>query len=149
MYRPPQTIDNKVIPNEDFFDLVDQLIKEGRKVVITPKGNSMMPFIRNGRDEVTLESLSRPAEVGDIILARIGSNYVMHRVFAVDGDAITLMGDGNLSGKEYCGHADVIGIVTGISKDGGEPVPPVKGKLWRMLRPIRRFILVVYRKVIL
>ncbi len=149
MYRPPQTIDNKVIPNEDFFDLVDRLIKEGREVVITPKGNSMLPFIRNGRDEVTLERLSRPVEVGDIILAKIGSKYVMHRVFAVDGDAITLMGDGNVSGTEHCRHSDIIGIVTGISRNGRKAVRPGKGRLWRRILPLRRIFLIIYRKVIL
>ena len=149
MYKAPQSSDSKIIGDENYFALVDELLKEGREVIITPKGNSMLPFIKNGRDEVTLVRLDRPAEVGDILLVKIGDRFVMHRVFAVDGDAITLMGDGNVYGKEHCKSADVIGLVTEIHKEGGKVVIPGKGKLWRLLRPFRRYILAIYKRVIL
>lgn len=147
MYSAPQSCDRKVIGDDNYFALVDELLKEGREVVITPKGNSMLPFIRNGKDEVALVRLSRPAEVGDILLVRIGPKFIMHRVFAVEGDAITLMGDGNVYGKEHCTAADVIGLVTQIRR-GGKVIVPGKGRFWRMLRPIRRYILAIYKRVI-
>ena len=128
MYSAPQSSDKKIVGDDNYFALVDELLKEGKEVIITPKGNSMLPFIRNGRDEVAMVRLTRPA---------------------VEGDAITLMGDGNISGKEYCKHSDVIGLVTEIRKEGGKVVKPGKGKLWRMLRPIRRYILAIYKRVIL
>ena len=149
MYSAPQSSDKKIVGDDNYFALVDELLKEGKEVIITPKGNSMLPFIRNGRDEVTMVRLTRPAEVGDILLAKIGSRFVMHRVFAVDGDDITLMGDGNICGKEYCNHSDIIGLVTEIRKEGGKVVIPGKGKLWRKLRPIRKYILAIYKRVIL
>ena len=82
MYSAPQSSDRKTIGDDNYFALVDDLLKEGREVVITPKGNSMLPFIRNGRDEVVLTRLDRPAETGDILLAKIGDRFIMHRVFA-------------------------------------------------------------------
>lgn len=148
MYSAPQSSDRKTIGDDNYFALVDDLLKEGREVVITPKGNSMLPFIRNGRDEVVLTRLDRPAEIGDILLAKIGERFIMHRVFAVEGDSITLMGDGNVYGKEYCGHSDIIGLVTEIRKAGGRIVKPGKGKAWRLLRPFRRYILAIYKRVI-
>lgn len=149
MYNAPQSTDRKIVGDDNYFALVDELLKEGKEVIITPKGNSMLPFIRNGRDEVVMVRLERPAEVGDILLAKIGSRFVMHRVFAVEGDAITLMGDGNILGKEYCRHSDIIGLVSEIRKDGGRVVKPGKGKFWRMLLPVRRYILAFYKRVII
>jgi hypothetical protein len=109
----------------------------------------MLPFIKNGRDSVVLASLSRPLEVGDIILVQIGPKYIMHRVFALDGDRITMMGDGNIKGNELCTLHDVIGIVTEIHKENGKVVKPGEGKFWRVIRPLRRIILAFYKRVIL
>ena len=149
MYNAPESTDRKTVGDDNYFALVDELLKEGKEVIITPKGNSMLPFIRNGRDEVTLVRLTKPVEVGDILLAKIGSRFVMHRVFAVEGDDITLMGDGNILGKEYCKVSDIIGLGTEIRKEGGKVIKPGKGKLWRMLLPVRRYILAIYKRVIL
>ena len=147
MYKAPQSTDRKTVGDDNYFALVDELLREGKEVVITPKGNSMLPFIRNGRDEVVLTRLTRPAEVGDILLVKLGTRFVMHRVFEAEGEKITLMGDGNISGKEHCTFADVIGIVTEIRK-GRKVVKPGKGRLWRALRPFRRYILAFYKILI-
>ena len=148
MYKAPQSTERKTVGDDNYFALVDELLREGKEVVITPKGNSMLPFIRNGRDEVVLTRLKRPAEVGDILLVKIGTRFVMHRVFEAEEDKITLMGDGNIVGKEYCTISDVIGIVTEIHKYGGRVVKPGKGRLWRTLRPFRRYILAFYKLLI-
>ena len=128
---------------------IGMFISEGKDVVMTPKGSSMLPFIEGGKDSVVLTAPSRPLEVGDIVLAKVGERYIMHRVFAVEEDALTLMGDGNIRGTEHCSKGDVIGLVTEIHKAGGRKVVPGKARLWRWLRPFRRFILGIYKRVIL
>ncbi|MBP5487512.1 MAG: S24/S26 family peptidase [Bacteroidales bacterium] len=141
--------DKRTIGDDNYFMAVRMLLDEGREVLFTPKGDSMLPFIKNGRDSVVLASLSRPLEVGDIILVKIGPKYIMHRIFALDGDRVTLMGDGNIIGKEFCTSSDVIGIVTEIHKENGKVVKPGKGRFWRSIRPLRRYILAFYKRVIL
>ena len=141
--------DKRTIGDDNYFMAVRMLLDEGREVLFTPKGDSMLPFIKNGRDSVVLASLSRPLEVGNIILVKIGPKYIMHRIFALDGDRITLMGDGNIIGKEYCTSNDVIGIVTEIHKENGKVVKPGKGRFWRAIRPLRRYVLAFYKRVIL
>lgn len=135
------------IDNAAFFTQVRELLSEGREVVFTPKGNSMLPFIRGGRDSVVLSGAFAPLEVGDIVLADVDGRFVMHRVFALEGDSVTLMGDGNITGTESCTVADVIGKVTEIRKDAGKTVKPGKGRLWRVLMPVRRYILAIYKRV--
>ena len=73
----------------------------------------------------------------------------MHRVFAVEGENLTLMGDGNICGTEHCVSDDVIALVTEIHKENGKKVIPGKAAFWRRIRPLRRYILAIYKRVIL
>ena len=42
------------ISNDIFFAEVERLLGEGGEVVITIRGNSMQPMLRDGRDKVVL-----------------------------------------------------------------------------------------------
>ena len=141
-------MDKRTLPNDVLLGEVAAVLREGREAVITPTGNSMLPFIRGGVDRVVLRREPAVA-VGDIVLARIGGRYLLHRVFALEGDALTLMGDGNLRGTEQGVPADVIGTVTEIIRPSGRRRIPGKGRLWRILRPFRRYLLAIYRRLLL
>ncbi|MBQ6283726.1 MAG: S24/S26 family peptidase [Bacteroidales bacterium] len=141
--------EGKIVDMDLFMGGIGEFLGEGKEVVMTPKGNSMLPFIKGDRDSVVLTKPSKPFEVGNIVLAKVGQRYIMHRIFAVEGDSLTLMGDGNVCGTESCHTSDVIGLVTEIRKENGKIVKPGKGALWRSLRPIRRYILAIYKRVIL
>ncbi len=140
---------SKIVDMDLFMSGIETLLGEGKEVKMTPKGASMLPFIKGDRDSVVLTTPSRPLEVGDIVLARVGERYIMHRVFAVNGDDLTLMGDGNICGTEICLASDVIGLVKEIHKENGKVVKPGKGTFWRFLKPFRRYILFIYKRVIL
>lgn len=140
-------MDRKVISNDILFAAVKELVDEGKSVTIRPKGNSMLPFIRSDRDNVTLERVTRPLEVGDIVLFSYKGKYVLHRIYSLDGERLTLMGDGNLLAREHCTQADVVGIVTMIIKENGRRVKPGKARAWRALEPVRRWLLAIYRRI--
>ena len=139
----------KVVDMDLYMSGLETLLMEGRKVEMTPKGSSMLPFIKGDRDSVVLTKPAKPFEVGDIVLAKVGGRYIMHRIFSVKGNDLTLMGDGNIRGTESCASSDVIGLVTEIHKENGKVVKPGKGALWRTLMPLRRYILAIYKRVIL
>ena len=141
-----QSMDRRVVPNNVLLEDVASLLDEGREVVLAPRGNSMLPFIREGRDSVALRKLD-DVETGDIVLVRSAGRYVMHRVVAIDGERLTLMGDGNVGLKEHCTVADVIGTVVWIVR-GNKKFKPGKGRLWRALCPLRRVLLALYRRLI-
>lgn len=139
-------MDKRVIANELLLEEAASLMEEGREVNFTPLGGSMLPFIKGGKDSVRLQKKAS-VEVGDIVLVRLpGPRYVLHRVIARDGDALTLMGDGNIAGTESCTKGDVLGTVVAIEK-GKRTVVPGKARLWRALKPIRRYILGIYRRI--
>ena len=143
------------LPNDILLSEVTSLLKEGKDVIIPTKGNSMLPFIRGERDSVNLRLLDT-LEEGDIVLAQIRPGvYVLHRVWSLDGDCVTLMGDGNLRGVEKCRRCDVSGTVMTILKDGGREVDcrsagaRRRAAAWRRLKPFRRIILGIYRRIFL
>ena len=137
-----------LLPNVLLLGEVDRLLAEGRDVVLIPKGRSMLPFIRGGTDKVLLRKpLATALSVGDIVLARIDEGqYVMHRIIAIADERITLMGDGNLHGTEVVERNDVAGKVVEIITPTGQRRKPSRGWLWRMLLPIRKYLLKIYRK---
>lgn len=133
------------LPNEIFIPEIVRLVNEGRQVQFTPTGASMRPFIEGGVDNVTLV---KPADlqVGDIVLADIQQqHYVLHRIYAIEGDALTLMGDGNLIGTEHCTRAQVLAKVIAIHSPKGRNKPLTRAWLWRHLKYARRILLKIYR----
>ena len=143
-----------VVQNDEFFARVRELLEEGRSVTIPVKGFSMLPFIRGERDLVELE---RTVEVRplDIVLFHIGpedgGRYVMHRVLKVDGDHVEIQGDGVPFNREHVVRGQIYGTAVSILRDGSRAVDPRsaselrKVRIWLALRPIRRYLLFIYR----
>lgn len=135
------------VPNDILLSEVGRLLGEGHEVILLTKGGSMLPFIRGEKDSVLLKKRSA-VEVGDIVLAEIGEGkYVLHRILSRDGEKLTLMGDGNLKGTESCLTADVLGTVLKIVTPGGRMKSPSKGRVWKWLRPVRRYLLAIIRRI--
>ncbi len=120
-------------------------LKDGKVIALVPQGISMLPFIKGGVDQVYLLKKDRVA-VGDIVLVEYHGKHILHRVYAVDGEKMTLMGDGNLEGTEQVAADDVMGTVVEIVHDGRH-LKPKKAWLWRHLLPMRRYLLKIHRKL--
>ena len=141
-----------LISNEILLEEVGRILSGGQDVELLAKGNSMNPFIRGEIDSVILRKF--PLEVlriGDIVLARISNGiYVLHRIVRIDGDRITLMGDGNVYGQEHCTANDVLGTVTHIVKPDGRQHKPGRASIWRKTGHFpRRLLLAFYRRILL
>ena len=130
-----------------------RLAREGVNVTLPVNGNSMLPFIIGGKESVILH---RPGliDVGDVVLAWVdGNRYVVHRIIKLDYDRVTLMGDGNVAVTEHCRLNDIKARVTHVvSADNKERDLHNRwrmhaAKLWYWLRPVRRYLLAIYRRV--
>ena len=120
-------------------------LKDGKVIVLVPQGISMLPFIKGGVDQVYLLKKEKVAG-GDIVLVEYHGKHILHRVYAVDGEKITLMGDGNLEGTEQVAADEVMGTVVDIVHNGRH-LKPKKAWLWRHLLPMRRYLLKIHRKL--
>ena len=130
-----------------------RLVREGVSVTLPVNGNSMLPFIIGGKESVILHGPGL-IDVGDVVLAWVdGCRYVVHRIVRIDGERVTLMGDGNLVGTEHCLLNDIKARVTHVvSADNKERDLHNRwrmhaAKLWYWLRPLRRVLLAIYRRV--
>ena len=129
-----------------------RLAREGVRVTFPVKGRSMLPFIIGDKDSVILRGPG-VIDVGDVVLAWAdGNRYVVHRIIRIDGDRITLMGDGNLT-TEHCTLSDIKARVTHVvdAKDKTHYLynrwRMFGAKVWYWLRPVRRYLLAIYRRV--
>lgn len=148
--RAETGIRRKEVPNDLILPQVRQVIREGYTATINVKGYSMRPFLEHCRDKVTLAPF-QTLRKGDAVLAEVApGKFVLHRIVCIEGDAITLMGDGNLRGVEHCRYGDVAGVVTSYWRNGRTLSASnrwLRGSvvLWRGLLPVRRYLLFIYR----
>lgn len=119
-------------------------LQEGKLVAIVPQGISMLPFIEGGVDQVFLLKKEKVL-VGDIVLVEYRGKHILHRVYAIDGEKVILMGDGNLEGTEEVMVEEVMGTVVEIVHKGRRRKPG-KAWLWRHSLPMRRYLLKLHRK---
>ena len=136
-----------------FIEEALRLVQKGVTVTFPVTGQSMLPFIIGGKERVILH---RPGliAVGDVVLAWVdGNRYVVHRIIKLDYDRVTLMGDGNVKGTEHCLLKDVKARVTHVvsadnkKRDLYSRWRVRAAKLWYWLRPIRRYLLAIYRRL--
>jgi hypothetical protein len=73
-------------------ELAAELLERGREVKLRARGNSMFPLIRDG-DLLTLSSLARAPQRGEVIAAIRGSQLLIHRVLRADEQGVVLQGD--------------------------------------------------------
>lgn len=144
---------NKVVmPNDLLLAEVSRLVAEGETVTLLTKGNSMLPFIRGGKDSVVLEKKER-LEPGMIALAEVSEGvYVLHRIMSVEDGTVVLMGDGNIKGQETCAVGNVKAIATIIIRNGRRLETAGKRhqrqvRIWKSLLPVRRWLLAFYKRI--
>ena len=129
------------------------LVNEGLRVTFPVKGYSMLPFIIGSKESVDLVKPEN-LQVGHVVLAWVeGCRYVVHRIIAIHGDQVVLMGDGNISGTESCRVSDVAGVVTQYLRPrrmmfASDPKLQRRIRLWRKLLPVRRYLLFIYKAII-
>ena len=139
--------------DEQILSEAIRLVGEGVQVTFPVNGRSMYPFIVGGQESVVLVKPSDLA-VGTVVLAQVeGGRYVVHRIVRLDGEKITLMGDGNLCGREHCLMADVKAVaIQVVGKEGKTRSLTTRrhllaARLWFVLRPLRRYMLKAFRIV--
>ncbi len=125
----------------------EEEIKKSGRIIYTNVGDSMMPYIKQGRDVLVISEVNGKLNKYDVPLyKRDSGQYVLHRILKVRENDYVICGD-NRWNKEY-GITDrhIIGILTGVIRDGQEiPVTNRKYRiyvhLWCDLFPVRAFIL--------
>ena len=88
------------LPMSEMVGLIEEVISDNGEFRLYPKGTSMLPLIRQGKDSVILVQPSL-LSIGDIILyKRENGQFVLHRIVKTKKDEYILCGD-NQTQLEY------------------------------------------------
>lgn len=137
--------------NDRLLPEIVKMLDDGHTVTLRLKGNSMRPFLEDGRDKALLTKPGN-VSVGDPVLALTApGHYVLHRIISIKDGRVILRGDGNLN-TEACRLDDIKGAVIGFYRKGSKTLDRTDGLKWRVysffwtrLLPLRRYLLYVYR----
>lgn len=142
---------HRIVENRVFLPQVVQLIENGHTATIVARGNSMRPFIEDGRDKLVLGRVDSIAE-GDVVLAEVSEGcFVCHRVDKVAGGMVTMRGDGNVVGTEVFPKEKVRAKLIQVIRNGKTYTLTTSrawklySAIWPRLLPVRRYLLAFYR----
>lgn len=138
----------------EFVGIIEKTISEGGKMPLVVTGNSMRPFLKDGRDIVWLEKCCETDfKKGKILLFRRASGkIVLHRVLKIETDGTLVMnGDAQLW-CENIKNDQVLAVVSHIETNGKKISCNsfkyrFRTAIWLFLKPLRPFIFRAYKKL--
>jgi hypothetical protein len=142
-------------PNAELLPEIVKMLNEGHTITLRLRGFSMRPFLEDNRDKALFtKPILENLKVGDPVLAEtIPSHFVLHRIINIEGEKVTLLGDGNLI-SEHCKLEDIRGAIVGFYRKNSPTLDRIDGRKWKTystvwmkLRPIRRILLGFYRRL--
>lgn len=130
---------------QDLVPLMTELLQAGQTVRFTPKGYSMLPMLREGRDSVLLSPVPEKLKKYDLALYRRDNGaYVLHRIVGV-GENYTCLGDNQFILEPNLRRDQFVALVTGFRRNGCDYSVNHSGyrmycRIWFYSRGIRHFI---------
>ena len=147
-----------VVSLEEIMPIIREQIANGCAVKFSPRGMSMLPMLKEGRDTVTISAPDSKLKKYDIILyRRANGKYVLHRIVGV-GETYTCIGDNQFVLEKGITREQVIAVCTSFTRGGKEH--SVNAPFWRayavfwhysrfprrVLRAVKRRIVRLFRK---
>lgn len=123
------------------FSVVRDILLEGQAVKVAVKGQSMLPFFVSGATVSIRPITPSDFKLYNVVFADAGNHFVIHRIIGLEGDKVTLLGDGNIVGTESMTRDKVYGVVDCSALN------LLLARLWVALRPVRRFPLAIFRRI--
>ena len=109
----------KVVSPDVIIEPLLALLDEVAFVPLVISGGSMTPFLVHGRDTVYLSKINKPLEKGDIVLfQRTNGSYVLHRIFRIEDDFYTMVGDAQTYLEPGIHESQMRAIVTAVRRKG-------------------------------
>lgn len=136
-----------LLPPNDLFTAVCQMLQEGYDAEFTVTGNSMWPFLSHGRDRVTLRKAEGSSlKKGDIVLLQAEHGYLLHRITRLKNGMVQTTGDHNCYHDAFVPAENVLGRVVCFTRKGKQLscsnlLYRLCSWLWRVLFPVRPFFL--------
>ena len=101
-----------------YMPVVCELLDQGKEVSLVITGNSMLPFLVHGRDEILIAPADGSWKMGDMAFyRRWNGQYVMHRICGVHKDgSFSLIGDGQFTVEHPIFSSQMFGKITAVKR---------------------------------
>ena len=114
----------------DAMPLILEKLNAGYEVTFSPRGTSMLPFLKEGRDTVTLKLPQGRLKKYDVAFyQRKNGQYVLHRVARVGEGDYTFIGDNQFVLEKGIEEDQIIAVCSSFDRKG--KVISAKSPLWR------------------
>ena len=108
-----------------YMKIIRSLLEEGKEVPLVVTGNSMLPFLVDGRDQVLIKEVNRPLRKGDIaFFQRKNGQYIMHRIRYIRQNPKTgkreywFVGDGQVYTEGPIEQEQIFGLIIEAQRKG-------------------------------
>lgn len=109
---------SKGIELDSVMPLIREQISAGGTVEFAPRGTSMLPMLRQGKDTVTLSAPPKRLNKYDLPLyVRDDGHYVLHRVVKV-GETYSCIGDNQFEVEHGVRDDQIIAVMTSFKRNG-------------------------------
>lgn len=103
----------------EWMPVIQERLAAGQRIEIYPRGFSMLPLIREGKDSVVLATPQALPQKNDIVLCKCGQHYILHRVVAMRRDGrYVLCGDNRKTCEHGVSPKDVVAVVVAVRREG-------------------------------
>lgn len=141
----------RTLPAAVLMPEYEALLRDGAELPLVISGESMLPFLRPGRDTVFLKRPDAPLQRGEIAFyRRFDGSYILHRVYRAEPGRYWFLGDAQVRVEGPLPAQCVFAHVTAVRR--GERLILPKHLFWRFfagpwmnLVRLRLRILKVYR----
>ena len=143
----------RTIDTAAYLTVLRELVEDGKSVSLNVSGMSMFPFLEHERDTVYFEAPNRNLRKGDIVFyQRRNGQYVMHRIYKVNGDKYYIVGDAQRAIEGPVQREQIFAIVTHVKRNGrmltpSSPTWKFYERVWINLLPYRGILMLPYRVV--
>ena len=108
------------------------------------RGNSMVPLIRHGKDQVVIAKADRPYKINDaVFFKRDNDAYVLHRIVDEKDGLFVIQGD-NYDYTELVRPDQILGILIGVYR-GNKYIDCRKNFLYKLYSATWRRIRFIFR----
>jgi signal peptidase I len=105
---------------DDFFKNADEVLKTEPEVAILTRGISMRPMLREHKDIVIIERVTRKLKKYDVPLYRRPAcdRFVLHRIVKITDNGYVIRGDNLLFNEYDVTDDDIIGVLKAFYRNG-------------------------------
>ncbi|MEG2865709.1 MAG: S24/S26 family peptidase [Mucinivorans sp.] len=142
------------IAKQASLDEIESRLAANQEVTILIRGWSMRPMLFNLRHHAIICPIQKPLATGDVVVFKYKNRFLIHRIIQIQGENLTIQGDGVPFATEKVTRQDVIGVMREAITPRGKHIkcdskPWIrKSKRWAAVNPNVKYIVLKFLRLL-